>query len=142
LIASSSIATPANHELVWGTTAFTTVTIFPREQNGQTPFGSKRGERDQEGMQIMKSATGGGIGLTQLTSHPSTERYPDWSPDGTKIAFGQTPDDLYVMNADGSGVTELISGPSSDLSPTWSPDGTKIAFTAGDASGGYTIYTS
>jgi TolB protein len=47
----------------------------------------------------------------QLTTHPDTDQIPDWSPDGTKIAFtsyrsGGTPQ-LFVMNADGTGQTQL-----------------------------------
>lgn len=37
---------------------------------------------------------------------------PDWSPDGTKIAFSTTrypPQEIYVVNADGSGLVKLTS---------------------------------
>jgi len=58
---------------------------------------------------------------------------PDWSPDGSKIAFvriasGQVDGSrrLFVMNADGSGQRMLTQSEAS--SPAWSPDGTKIAF--------------
>jgi Tol biopolymer transport system component len=57
-----------------------------------------------------------------------------FSPDGTRIAFwgDDSPDSLYVVNADGSEVRKL-SGDlwiATNLPPTWSPDGRFIAFSA------------
>jgi TolB protein len=61
--------------------------------------------------------------------------FPDFSPDGTEIAFNARPAgaanaDIYVMNADGSGLTPLTNpaAPGNDLWPAWSPDGSKIVF--------------
>lgn len=56
---------------------------------------------------------------------------PDWSPDGTKIAFLR-PDgmahDLMVADADGSNVTKVTTDPIIDLQTyAWSPDGTQLA---------------
>jgi len=58
---------------------------------------------------------------------------PDWSPDGTRIAFvvprtedGESHNYLHIMNADGSGV-EPLRGAAGTV-PNWSPDGTRIAF--------------
>jgi Tol biopolymer transport system component len=70
---------------------------------------------------------------------------PDFSPDGTKIAFehftihlgkegvpGPLPQEehgeIYVMNSDGSNPTRLTNNTVVDSDPTFSPDGTKIAF--------------
>ncbi len=73
-----------------------------------------------------------GTNHVRLTHHPSTDRWPCWSPDGTKIAFASTRDgdsDIYMMNSDGTGVVNLTNHPRSpDSMPSWSPDGTKIAF--------------
>lgn len=50
-----------------------------------------------------------------------------WSPDGSQLAFGSgyTPDEIWVVNADGTGLTRRIIHAKS---PSWSPDGTQIAF--------------
>lgn len=57
--------------------------------------------------------------------------YPAWSPDGTKIAFGSTRDtnpQIYVMEPNGANVVRLTYDPVAAAQPAWSPDGTKIAF--------------
>lgn len=60
---------------------------------------------------------------------------PDWSPDGTRIAFCFVSSfdpfevDIATMNPDGTGVVQLTSGPPFfHEQPTWSPQGTRIAF--------------
>ncbi|MDP9243112.1 MAG: hypothetical protein M3O84_08065 [Actinomycetota bacterium] len=74
-----------------------------------------------------------GTDLRPLTSMPTDEFAPAFSPDGSQIAFvaqraGSAADaDLYVMNVDGSGLTRLTST-GTNWDPTWSPDGTQIAF--------------
>ena len=53
------------------------------------------------------SVSFGGFGLTK---NPARDRWPDWSSDGTKIAFmfnRDGNDDMYIMNADGSSQTNL-----------------------------------
>jgi Tol biopolymer transport system component len=74
-----------------------------------------------------------GTGTTRLTNVSGLDRFPEWSPDGTHIAFDSTRDgnfEVYVMNADGTGQTRLTSNPASDRLPAWSPTGSKIAFTS------------
>jgi Tol biopolymer transport system component len=75
-----------------------------------------------------------GTGVTQLTSGPPGAGKPDWSPDGTRIAFSSFTDcgDIYVVNSDGSGRLRLTFGSACrdwSITPSWSPDGAKIAFT-------------
>jgi Tol biopolymer transport system component len=69
-----------------------------------------------------------GSGQTRLTDDPAFDGFPNWSPDGTKIAFVSDRDSggIFVMNADdGSGQTRLTEN---GVEPSWSPDGERIAF--------------
>jgi Tol biopolymer transport system component len=74
----------------------------------------------------------GSIAAERLTFHPGHDNDPQWSPDGTRIAFISSDQpapapDLYIMNRDGTDlhrVTELARV----YYHTWSPDGTHIAF--------------
>jgi len=68
-----------------------------------------------------------------LTNHPADDFDPDWSPDGTRLAFvsnrnGQP--QIYVMDASGSNLRQLTRE-SGGLSPRWSRDGRSIAFSRG-----------
>ena len=71
-----------------------------------------------------------------LTNHPAFDGAPDWSPDGTKIAFDSNrdggPSQIYVMDADGKNVFRLTEGRGQKRHPDWSPDGRKIAFSVDD----------
>ncbi len=63
---------------------------------------------------------------------------PQWSPDGTKIAFVSNRtgkeyeqnrnSDIWLIAAEGGMVTKLSDHTESDNSPRWSPDGKTIAF--------------
>ena len=68
-----------------------------------------------------------------LSNHPVDDEDPDWSPDGTKIAFisdrNHSEYQIYVMDADGTNQIKLTDGPLEKRDPDWSPDGGKIAFT-------------
>jgi Tol biopolymer transport system component len=52
---------------------------------------------------------------------------PDWSPDGTRLAFALD-GDIYTISSDGSG-ERRVTASGLNSSPAWSPDGSKIAFT-------------
>ena len=69
-----------------------------------------------------------------LSKHPVDDMDPDWSPDGTKIAFvsnrsGGT--QIHIMDAGGKKPIRLTDGPQVKRHPDWSPDGGKIVFTVG-----------
>lgn len=55
---------------------------------------------------------------------------PDWSPDGSKIAFGEgtSPYGIAIMNANGTDRRTVVPRGSAYPCPAWSPDGERIAF--------------
>lgn len=70
--------------------------------------------------------------LKQITKG-GNDRQPDWSPDGSKIAFSRIIEDnreIFVMDNDGSDQQNITNNPAEDVAPGWSPDGMKIAFTS------------
>ena len=74
-------------------------------------------------------ADGGNV--VRLTRSVESDAHPNWSPDGTKIAFVSQRDldfEIYAMDADGDNVTRLTQSPGWDSDPSWSPDGKRIAF--------------
>jgi hypothetical protein len=60
----------------------------------------------------------------------TSDYFPSWSPDGSKIAYESGLDDftttshIFIMDADGSNKIELGNG----YRPSWSPDGNKIVY--------------
>ena len=74
-----------------------------------------------------------GTGERKLTRPPRgwVDDQPDWSPDGSKVAFQRCTDSCYVwtVTASGAGVRRL--GPAGDdrAEPAWAPDGKQIAYT-------------
>jgi TolB protein len=91
---------------------------------------------ETESLEIFTANPKGGD-VQQLTSNPNVfSEFPDWSPDGQKIAFqadrqnANEPVQIHVMNADGSDVTELTRGPGFHGFPAWSPDAASLAIAA------------
>ncbi len=88
------------------------------------------GAEGQMHLYIRQIAGGRTIALTE--SFPGNHRWPQWSPDGTRIAF-QSEEAIYVVPALG-GVPKRLVEPASEGSirtPSWSPDGKQIAYTEG-----------
>jgi TolB protein len=63
----------------------------------------------------------------RLTHALRLDQSPEWSQDGSKIAYSEN-GDIFVSNPDGSSAINLTHSPAIDVSPTWSPDGRLIAF--------------
>jgi len=87
---------------------------------------------DRDGNDEIYQMRSDGEHQTNLTKNDAADTDPEWSPDGTRVAFTSdrvTGLDIVVMNADGGApmnLTETASG--TDFEPAWSPDGTRIAF--------------
>lgn len=71
----------------------------------------------------------------RLTFDKEADRNPDWSPDGSRIAYVRTEateTQVMIINADGSQPHRVTHGPTSHIDPQWSPDGTQLAYVAAD----------
>ena len=108
-------------------------------------------------------ADGNGDNLKRLTNNAGGDSGPNWSPDGSKIAFTRdanpdlsvTNNDIFVMDAkdeinnvtgdpgpDGNGdnLKRLTKKAAFDCCPAWSPDGKKIAFRSDRGGGDTDVY--
>jgi WD40-like Beta Propeller Repeat len=80
-----------------------------------------------------------GSNQVRLTNSTATDRSPDWSPDGTRIAFHSYTDPtdrrIYTMKPDGTDQQQLIPEPApthQQTDPTWNPEGYRLAFSFTD----------
>jgi Tol biopolymer transport system component/pimeloyl-ACP methyl ester carboxylesterase len=68
----------------------------------------------------------------RLRFHAQALAYPEWSPDGSQIAFHKHQSDqvwsINVMDPDGSNEKRLTNTRTQDADPVWSPDGSQIVF--------------
>ena len=99
-----------------------------------SPDGSKIAH-DALGVLWVGSSSGGPH--RRLTSDFDDIAQPDWSPDGTLIAYQGYREgnfDLWTITPDGSDKKRLTSGPADHREPRWSPDGRRLAFSS-DARG-------
>ncbi|MCI9607162.1 MAG: peptidase S41 [Muribaculaceae bacterium] len=81
---------------------------------------------------IWKVATGGGEAV-RLTSQPSYESEPVWSPDGKSIAFSSDRSgnaDIYIMSADGGVAKRLTTNSAAETPEAITPDGKYVLFSA------------
>lgn len=88
----------------------------------------------------------GSSSLTTVTTSGANGLGPQWSPDGSKVAFyakrnldgtnngaANAADNIWIINADGTGLTALTTTTTSgadSINPQWSPDGSKIVFSS------------
>jgi Tol biopolymer transport system component len=107
--------------------------------NGKIVFTSSRDANFE-----IYSMNADGSAQTDLTNNSAGDIAPEWSADGTKIAFTSFRDsgnaEIYVMNSDGTGQTRLTNDAAVDSNATWSPDGQKIAFRSDRSGGDWDIY--
>ncbi|HQR31673.1 MAG TPA: protein kinase [Blastocatellia bacterium] len=73
---------------------------------------------------------------TRLTVDPADDRFPVWSPDGSRIVFSSTRkgmSGLYLKDATGAGQEELLFESANGKNPMqWSPDGRFILYRESD----------
>jgi Tol biopolymer transport system component len=73
---------------------------------------------------------------TRFTFDPAIERFPVWSPDGSRIVFSSWRKghlDLYQKASNGAGGEELVLESNNEKTPdSWSPDGRFLVYTALD----------
>ncbi len=88
-------------------------------------------ERQNPGNFEVYAVNADGSDLVNVSNMTGGDISPQFSPDGTKIAWVHFPDgagEVMVANADGSGRVNLTNHLKDDRGPVWSPDGTKIVF--------------
>lgn len=57
--------------------------------------------------------------------------FPNWAPDGSKIAFSKVSGgaiQVFTVSPDGTGETQVTNGTASNYAPGWSPDSTQLVF--------------
>ena len=80
---------------------------------------------------------------TNLTNHPSSDRYASFSPKGHKIVFESDREghwDIYVMDFSGENLERLTEHGSDDRRPSWHPNGENILFES-NRSGSNQLYS-
>jgi len=109
------------------------LTFFPTISRDEKLLAYSSDRADQNNLDIWIQQMGGGQPL-RLTHHPAADVHPDFSPDGTRIAFSSSRDPgggVYVMPALGGGEERKIAAPGGEA--RFSPDGKWIAYTTSSA---------
>jgi Tol biopolymer transport system component len=96
---------------------------FP-DRNGLIAFLA----RTDHGVQIF-TVRPNGHDLRQITHVDGDAGYPDWSPDGRRIAFAINDCSVAVIDADGTDLILIADDPNLCQSdPSWIPDGSRLVF--------------
>jgi Tol biopolymer transport system component len=101
---------------------------------------------ERDGDQEIYIMNADGSDQRRLTNDPSTNGWPNWSPDGKQMAFQSNRSgalNIYLMDVlggsqvDDSKVYQLTNSPPGRGSwePAWSPDGKRIVYSAQQTSG-------
>jgi Tol biopolymer transport system component len=102
---------------------------------------STRGINDNDEIFVVRAD---GSERRNLTNHPANDWGPEWSPDGTSIAFNSDRDGGqlrgYLVDPDGSNLRRIDVGAWVEY-PSFSPDGTRIVF-MGHGGSAYRIYVA
>jgi len=137
--ATQSRPTATAEEILVPTSPTETEAVEPQG----TPQGGGQGQiafvSDRSGTPQVYLMNVDGTGLEQLTFETEGACQPEWSPDGTRLAFispcagrkNQYPGaSVFILNLE-TGRIDLISTlATGDFDPAWSPDGSRLAFTS------------
>ncbi len=83
----------------------------------------------------------------RITFNLATDFSPTWSPDGSQLTFGRSPDgkwenfDLFIINIDGTGEKQLTESPGLDMRPIWLDKTTLLFNSDRNIAGHYEIFT-
>jgi Tol biopolymer transport system component len=73
-----------------------------------------------------------GTGLRQLTTGPSFDANPSFSPSGKQVVFdrhaGSGKTHVFVINVDGTGLRQLTNGNFNDSEAVYTPNGKRVVF--------------
>jgi Tol biopolymer transport system component/predicted Ser/Thr protein kinase len=114
---------------------------WPRLSPDDSSVVVQRQERDKSDIWIIDAVRGTN---SRLTFNPTSEVFPIWSPDGSRIAYGSYQNgksDLYWKLASGLGTEELLFKSDQDKSPLdFSPDGKFLLFRNDDPKTGIDLW--
>ena len=111
----------------------------PEKLEGRIAFTSQRvasdGSTVREDIYLINPD---GSGLTQVTTDEFADFSPEWSPDGSRIAFTAArhknphnaggSGEIYLIDPNGSNETRVTDNGSFDRFTSWSPDGKRLLF--------------